>query len=113
MKLRDADRAIVERAKITEYLLNPANPRNRGKAAFFASFGFDTAHWYLLAAALRGHAAENEVMGTQMTAYGLQVTVSGPLRTPDGRDPLVRSGWIVPPGEMPRLVTAFRERKPA
>lgn len=112
-KLRDAHRAIVEKAKITEYLLNPANPRNRGKAAFFASFGFDATHWQVLAAALRAHAVENEIIATEETSYGLKVTITGALHSPDGRDPLVRTGWIAPPGDVPRFVTAFRERKRA
>ena len=35
MKLPNAERALVEREKIVNYLLNPAHPDNGGKAAFF------------------------------------------------------------------------------
>ena len=35
VKLPNIVLAVVEREKITEYLLNPAHPDNGGKAAFF------------------------------------------------------------------------------
>ncbi|MEJ7712567.1 MAG: DUF6883 domain-containing protein [Pyrinomonadaceae bacterium] len=35
MMLPNAHLALVERGKITEYLLNPAHPDNGGKAPFF------------------------------------------------------------------------------
>ena len=40
MKLPNAHLAVVERAKIVEYLLNPAHPDNGGKAPFFMALGF-------------------------------------------------------------------------
>lgn len=40
MNLPNAERAIVEREKITDYLLDPAHPDNGGKAPFFEHLGF-------------------------------------------------------------------------
>src|SRR5262245_37672421 len=40
MRLPNAERAIVEREKIVDYLLNSAHPDNGGKAQFFFSLGF-------------------------------------------------------------------------
>ncbi len=40
MKVPSAHMAVVEREKITAYLLNPAHPDNGGKAAFFRLLGF-------------------------------------------------------------------------
>ena len=40
MMLPDADRARVERTKLTDYLLSLSHPDGRSKAQFFMSFGF-------------------------------------------------------------------------
>ena len=40
VNLPNAHKAIVERDKIADYLLNAAHPDNGGKAAFFESLGF-------------------------------------------------------------------------
>jgi len=41
LKLPNAERGVVEREKIVDYLLNPTHPDNGGKAEFFFSLGFD------------------------------------------------------------------------
>ncbi len=57
MLLPNADQAVVEKAKITEYLLSLDHPDGRSKAEFFARFGFRRQHWEVLAEALRAHGA--------------------------------------------------------
>jgi hypothetical protein len=39
MKLPNLDKAIIEREKIMDYLLNPVHPDNGGKSEFFRSLG--------------------------------------------------------------------------
>lgn len=70
MPLPYADHAIIPPDKIVAYLLNEANPRARGKAAFFLSFGFTTAQPEVLAAALLAHAQTQSVISSRpaMTA---------------------------------------------
>ena len=51
MKLPNAERAIVEREKIADYLLNSAHPDNGGKAQFFFSLGFRVEEWEVLRSA--------------------------------------------------------------
>jgi hypothetical protein len=41
MKLPNSGSTIIEREKVTDYLLNPAHPDNGGKAAFFLLLGFN------------------------------------------------------------------------
>ena len=53
MKLPNAGRALVEREKITEYLLNAEHSDNGGKARFFTAMGFRRDDWAALAAAFR------------------------------------------------------------
>jgi hypothetical protein len=112
VKLPDFEKAEVPETKITEYLLNEAYPSNQGKAAFFLSFGFTLANWTALADALRNHAATHEVASVSATEHGSKYVVEGTLVTPDGRNPDVRTVWVVDAGETtPRLVTAYRLRR--
>ena len=61
-----------------------------------------------LAEALRSHAVTNPVFDQIKTAFGTKWAVEGPLKSPDGRAPAVRSVWILDiDEEIPRLVTAF------
>jgi len=41
VKLPNPEKAVVERGKVVDYLLNSAHPDNGGKAAFFEGLGFD------------------------------------------------------------------------
>jgi hypothetical protein len=55
MKLPNAAEAVVERAKIVEYLLNPEHRYGASKARFFSRFGFQAQDWEQLAQALLSH----------------------------------------------------------
>ena len=109
-RLPNAERAFVPEEKITRYLLDPGNPRSRGKPGFFGSFGFRRGAWHELAEALLRHAREGEVVGEDETPFGTQYAVEGALAAPDGRAPLVRAVWLER-GEGPRFITAFPARE--
>ncbi len=87
MKLPNADRLDVPRAKVIEYLLSSTHPQGRHKAVFFRAFGFSLAAWEQLAAALRQHGAVNEVTTAEDTPFGRRYIVDGELHAPDGRRP--------------------------
>ncbi|MGH2505508.1 MAG: DUF6883 domain-containing protein [Ktedonobacterales bacterium] len=106
MRLPNLRKARVEEQKVTTYLLS--DERSEGKAAFFASFGFALARWELLQDALLAHAASHEVVRAVDNPHGVKYIIEGSLTTPDGRNPLVRSVWIIETGsDAPRLVTAY------
>ena len=108
MKLPNFDRASIQVEKISDYLLSPIHPVGRHKAVFFRQFGFAQIDPYRLAGALLSHAAENEAVEEQPSPFGRKFIVDGPLLTPDGRRPLVRTVWIIEAGDsVPRLVTAY------
>jgi len=98
----------VPEQKVTLYLLNPAHPAGGSKAKFFLRFGFKGAEWQKLAEALLRHARENEVAGTEQTAYGARYVVDGPLTAPDGSRLNIRSARFISLGGdgCPRFVTA-------
>ena len=108
MKMPNAEDAVVDRDKITSYLLNPAHPDNGGKAAFFLALGFRSGDWQPLAAALRTLAGEVPVAKEMESTHGLKYILEGKIETPSGKRPTVRTIWIVDQGrDIPRLVTAY------
>ncbi len=112
MKLPFADEAEVPQAKIALYLLNPEHRRGKGKARFFASRGFSKDNWQATAAALRQHAAENEIAREETTPLGVRMVVEGAMAMPNGTVAKIRSVWFIEPGERtPRFVTAYPLKK--
>lgn len=112
--LPDARFAYVEQQKVTGYLLALGHPDGHHKAVYFMSFGFRVEEWEKLSEALLRHARENGLVDEERTPFGVQYVVEGPLRTPDGRMPTIRSVWEVRPGgRRPRLITAYpvKERR--
>jgi hypothetical protein len=103
-----ASGAIVADEKVRDYLLNPDNLQNGGKAGLFGGFGFHRNGWLILAAALRQHPVDNEVIAETVSPHGTKYVVRCHISSPDGRNPCVTSVWIVDAvGGLPRLVTAF------
>ncbi|HTA30802.1 MAG TPA: hypothetical protein VK731_09955 [Candidatus Cybelea sp.] len=108
MKLPNADKAVVEREKIVDYLLNADHRYGASKARFFSKFGFHAAKWERLAQALRRHGQSHEVKRAKETGFGPRYEVEGELNAADGRSPRVRSVWQLDHGEVaPRLITAY------
>jgi hypothetical protein len=108
MRLPNAENAWVEVAKARDYLLAIDHREGGGKAGFFVGFGFFQEQWENLADALLGHGAGNDVARVIETPYGTKFVIEGILETPDGRNPRVRSVWLIDIGtDKPRLVTAY------
>ncbi|MEI9959655.1 MAG: DUF6883 domain-containing protein [Limisphaerales bacterium] len=108
MKLPAANKLVVEREKIADYLLNPLHRFGASKARFFAHFGFRMAAWEKLAEALREHGRTHDVTKTRETGFGPRYEVEGALNCPNGRHPRVRSVWQLDQGAVaPRLLTAY------
>ena len=106
MKLPNAERAVVDFAKVVDYLLNAGHPDNGGKARFFVSLGLGEPA--ALVEALRGVAVAGEVVVQTESPHGLKFVVDGAIQSPSGRQPTVRTVWIIDGGEdTPRLVTAY------
>jgi hypothetical protein len=108
MLLPDAPLALVDRAKITDYLLNRAHPDNGGKAAFFVGIGFSTGRPEVLAEAFLSVVARTSASVVVESEHGRKYIVDGQIDTPTGRRPWVRTIWIIDRGaDVPRLVTAY------
>ena len=108
MQMPNAENAYVEERKITHYLLSFDSEEGKSKAAFFTRFGFAKADWQLFASALCQHAMSHAVTQVEQNQYATKYVLEGPLQTPDGRNPMVRTVWaVVGVYSTPRLVTAY------
>ena len=110
MKLPNAERAVVEQRKITEYLLSFTSPNGESKARFFTRFGFTVEQWEEFADALLSVGLNNDAVEIEETVHGVKYVIIGFIDTPDGRNPLIRTVWQIDHGtDFPRLVTARRQ----
>lgn len=114
MKLPNCQHAVVPRAKVVDYLLSDTHRDSQHKAVFFKKFGFAAAEWERLAQALCEHADEYDVTRVETSSYGQRYIVEGIIRSPDMRNPLIRTVWFVESGkDTPRFVTAYPLRRDA
>jgi hypothetical protein len=108
MTLPYADHARVDREKVTEYLLSSSHPDGRSKSEFFGRYGFRAKEWQVLARALCKHGQLYPVSTIVDSDYGSRYSIEGALETPDGRQPMVRTIWMIGKGTtIPRLITAY------
>lgn len=104
--LPNAQKAFVQREKLTGYLLDPAHRHGGPRAVFLLGFGYGLADWWALRAALLNHARTHAVVRTRVTLFGDIFEVVGELSTPDGRNPTIKTVWMIDRGsDAPRLIT--------
>jgi hypothetical protein len=112
VKIPNLEQLIIERDKVSDYLLNPAHRYGASKARFFGEFGFQPENWTMLADALREHARTREVVHVTETGFGPRFIVEGELIAPDGRTTRIRTVWQFDRSEIaPRLITAYPTRQ--
>ena len=108
MALPNADRAVIDPAKIRDYLLAPVHPVGRFKARFFVSLGYGPDQWGRLQDDILAIARSGTISAETATTYGRKFEVDGILTAPSGRSATVRTVWIIRVEEdFPRLVTVF------
>jgi len=108
MKLPNADQAIIDPTKFTDYALNPEHDDGKHKAALFRNLlGITADNLDVLMEALRDAAVGREVELGRADRYGQRYILDFEFVGPDGKARL-RSAWIVRTGEVvPRLVTCY------
>ena len=107
MRLPDAEHLRVDREKIVDYLLSASHPDGQTKAKFFRRFGFQQDQWRVLAEALRKQGMSHPIVKAVESPHGTRYSVDGPIESPDGRQPQIRTVWILEVGaRSPRLITA-------
>lgn len=108
VKLPGGDEAVVDAAKVCDYLLSPMHPVGRWKSHFFRSLGFTQERWPELKAELLALARHGDAEMASITPFGQKYTIRDTIEGLNGRTAALVSIWIVPKGEVtPRFVTAF------
>jgi hypothetical protein len=108
VKLPGAERAIVDPAKVRDYLLSAEHPVGRSKAVFFNALGFARDNWHELQQVITSLAIEDTAELGEKIEFGQKYVVRGTIQGPNGRVAAVKTAWIVLNGEdFPRFVTAF------
>jgi hypothetical protein len=110
MRLPFADQAIVEEAKLTDYLLSSSHPQGAGKAEFFRRLGFTREQPDVLRQALL-RAVRAADMDEILSLYGRKFVGVSTLESPSGRKLQITTVWILRDGDPPPiLVTAYPAR---
>ncbi len=112
MRLPNADKAFIEIKKLTEYVLDPNEPRGKHKARVMKSaLGFTIENAGTLAETLLNAILENDCEIRELDFYGQRYTVDCKITTDVG-EAIVRSNWIIRRGEdFPRLTTCFVKKE--
>ncbi len=108
--LPNAEHAVIEDAKVRDYLLSGSHPVGRFKSVVFIAVGYRSDAWPQLASDLLALARTGHAVPSEMTPHGKKYEVSGKLTGPNGRVGQFKTVWIVRAGEsFPRFVTAVPE----
>jgi len=111
VKLADiVNRVVIDPRKlINNYALDPDAPWGRHKAAVFKGLlGFTRENYSDLLAQIEAKALGSKATFHSEDEFGRRYTVDLSIQGTEGRQAIVRTGWLVPPdGEEARLVTLY------
>lgn len=112
MKLLNADRAVVDLAKLLDYSLNSAHPEGKHKSRVFASsLGFTISDAGRLREMILSQVFQQEATQGRTDEHGVRYTVDFELQGLRDRA-TIRTAWIIDTGEtVPRLVSCYVKRK--
>ena len=72
------------------------------------NFGFSFEKYYLLQNSLQEHCRINDFKEKTEINFGIKYIIEGIIETPDKRNPLIRSVWIIENNtKKPILITAY------
>jgi hypothetical protein len=107
VRLPNGEQAIIDAAKLRDYLLSFEHPIGRFKARFFRRLGFERDEWQRLAKALREQHLPQDAVLAEITEHGQLFTIRAILRGQSGKAAVV-SVWLIRNGEAhARFVTAY------
>ncbi|MCE6998527.1 hypothetical protein LZG04_27550 [Saccharothrix sp. S26] len=107
-RVANAENAIIGPRKFTEYALNPDHPVGGNKAKVFEpALGYDRSDADDLIEKIREGVQTNPAVPGKVDQYGSRFTVDMMTEGPGG-SAIVRTGWIIKPGEtIPQMTATF------
>ncbi|WP_160123745.1 DUF6883 domain-containing protein [Rhodovarius lipocyclicus] len=103
----DTEKLIIDRRKITDYLLNSNHPDGRSKCNFFLSVGFEINNPDQLLEALEAHPEVNAVLKTVTTPHGKKHVVECYFKNPNNANYCIRTIWLEKNKDEILFVTAY------
>ena len=88
----NAERALIDRRKLSDYLLARSHPVGRGKARFFERLGFSADEPERLEAAMRTLLLNPASVSQEDTGFGTKYIADGQLRGAEGAASSAPSG---------------------
>lgn len=108
MLLPNADKAVIDPAKLRDYLLSTTHALGRFKARVFGALGFSADRWQELESAIRTQHLAQEAESLPAMRSGQKFTIQAILTGPNGESAAVVSVWFIRAGDTaPRFVTAY------
>ena len=107
-RLPNADKAIIEDSKLTEYILSPVHPIGRFKAAFFRRLGYTLTNREAFEQQLKKLALSENISKTEDIYYGKKYIIKGEIESQSGKSVKVITVWVILKDEdIPRFVTVY------
>src|SRR3954447_26682132 len=104
MKLPNAANAIIEEAKLIDYLLNANHRRGGSKAKLLISLGYSAQNWRRLDDDIRKQQLAADIVEQRESAWGQRYDIVAPLTGPSGDTVMFHSIWQIDLGsDLPRL----------
>jgi hypothetical protein len=111
MPIPGFEKAVIEPAKLRDYVLSEEHPVGRYKAAVFRKLGYTQGNWKELEKDIREQLLLLDPVREEPTPFGKKYEVKGKLKGPSGAAAAVVSIWLVKRGEeKPRFVTIYPQR---
>ena len=107
-RLPNAERAIIDTEKLRGYVLSPAHPLGRFKAAFFRRLGYSAENWEAFEERLKEMILSRDATMVEESQYGQKFVVEGTLPVTGGETVQIVTVWVILKEEnVPRFVTAY------
>jgi len=108
MPIPGFENAVIEPAKLRDYVLSEEHPIGRYKAAVFKKLGYTRENWKNLDEDIRQQILTGQFEQVETTPFGKKYVITGILTGPSGDAAPVLTVWIVKRGEeIPTFVTIY------
>ncbi len=107
-RIPNYEKAIIDAAKLKDYVLSDSHPIGRFKAVLFQQMGYGQENWEQLAKDICvQHLLLDAELG-EKTKYGQKYIITGDVKGPSGEVMKLKSIWIILTGEeLPRFITIY------
>jgi hypothetical protein len=111
MKLRElVNEVIIDPRKLTDYALDPENPKGKDKAVMFQRhLGYTKDNYQLLLNQLYDRSLDAEAIPKNEDQFGVRYQVDLEIQGVEAQQiEIVRTGWLIPPNsDQARLTTLY------